>query len=80
MAEDVPIRSSKNGATYAIPTGKDSVVGLRTENIIKLAAIQAAREDRRSLSSLCEKILVDFLSENSYIGPVDGIKPSNSRR
>ena len=52
-------------------SGKDAAIGLRTENHIKLAAMRAAAAERRSVSSLCEKLIVEFLVSEGYLSPED---------
>jgi hypothetical protein len=48
---------------------RTALIGFRVEPAIKEAAEQAAVDDRRSLSSLMEKILVEFLQRRGYLGP-----------
>ena len=48
---------------------RTALIGFRVEPAIKEATEQAAVDDRRSLSSLMEKILVEFLQRRGYLGP-----------
>ena len=74
---DISVRSKSKDATQKVPTGKNALIGLRTEKSIKLAAIRAANQDRRSLSSLCEKLLVDYLCARGYlVSAKDIIRPT----
>jgi predicted HicB family RNase H-like nuclease len=43
-------------------TNRTATIGFRVEPHVKAAAERAAAKDRRSLSSLMEKILIEFLS------------------
>jgi hypothetical protein len=43
-------------------TNRTASIGFRVELHVKEAAERAAAKDRRSLSSLMEKILIEFLS------------------
>lgn len=45
---------------------KTASIGLRTDPEIKEAAEKAAREDRRTLASLVEKALVEYLKKEGY--------------
>jgi hypothetical protein len=60
-------QSEINGANQRASAGKNTTMGIRTENRIKLAAIRAAKADRRSLSSLCEKIMANYLLSRGYL-------------
>lgn len=46
---------------------KNSSLGLRLRSDIKQAAMKAAADDARSLSSLIEKLLFDYLKEKNYL-------------
>jgi len=46
---------------------KTSVVQLRIRPSLKEAAEKAAADDQRSLTSLIEKLLTDFLKKNGYL-------------
>jgi hypothetical protein len=48
---------------------RDATVGLRVDPKVKAAAEKAAADDRRSLSSLIEKALVDYLVRHKYLKP-----------
>ncbi len=48
---------------------KTEAISIRVEPDIKAAAKQAAEEDRRSVASLVEKVLVQYLTENGYLKP-----------
>ena len=42
-------------------------IGFRVEPAVKEAAERAAADDRRSLSSLIEKVLIEFLQRRGYL-------------
>jgi hypothetical protein len=46
---------------------KTAQVNLRMEPSLKLAAEEAARDDHRSLTSLIEKLLIDYLRKRGYL-------------
>ena len=46
---------------------KTAQVNLRMEPSLKAAAEEAARADRRSLTSLIEKLLIDYLRKHGYL-------------
>lgn len=46
---------------------RTSTIGLRVELAVKQAAERAADDDNRSLSSLIEKLLVEFLRRRGYL-------------
>lgn len=46
---------------------KDTAVGVRIAAELKAAAAKAAAADRRSVSSLMEKLLVEYLVEEGYL-------------
>jgi hypothetical protein len=46
---------------------KTSPLGVRLDPEVKSALERAAKEDRRSLSSLIDKILSDWLREHGYL-------------
>ena len=46
---------------------KTASVGLRFSPEVKEAAERAAQADRRSLASLIEKVLVEWLEANAYL-------------
>lgn len=46
---------------------KTAQVNLRIDPILKEAADKAAAEDQRSLTSLIEKLLTDFLKKNGHL-------------
>lgn len=46
---------------------KSAAVGIRIETEIKEALARAAEDDRRTVSSLIEKILADWLREKGYL-------------
>lgn len=48
-------------------TQKSLPVSLRLNPATKVAAEKAAADDQRSLSSLIEKLLTDFLKKNNYL-------------
>lgn len=48
-------------------TPKTLPVSFRLPEAVKAAAEKAAKDDTRSLSSLIEKLLTDFLKKNGYL-------------
>ena len=46
---------------------KEAQVNLRIQPSLKRAAEKAAADDRRSLTSLIEKLLSDYLRKNGYL-------------
>ena len=48
---------------------KDAAIGVRMAGEIKAAAAKAAAAERRSLSSLMEKLLAEFLTAEGYLNP-----------
>ena len=51
----------------AIREPKTAQVNLRLPPSLKAAADRAAADDRRSLTSLIEKLLADYLRERGYL-------------
>lgn len=49
------------------PNPKPLPVSVRLPEAVKAAAEKAAADDTRSLSSLIEKLLTDFLKKNGYL-------------
>lgn len=47
--------------------GKTPSLGIRVQPETKAALEQAAKDDMRSMSSLIEKILVEWLREKGYL-------------
>ena len=54
-------------ASYAVKEPKTATVNLRLQPSLKTAAESAAEEDSRSLTSLIEKILKDYLRANGFL-------------
>jgi hypothetical protein len=54
-------------------------VSFRLPRDIKAAAEKAAADDHRSLSSLIEKALADYLRERGYLPPLQAPKRGKSR-
>lgn len=54
-------------ASYALKERKTATVNLRLQPSLKTAAETAAEEDSRSLTSLIEKILKDYLRANGFL-------------
>lgn len=46
---------------------KDAQVNLRIQPSLKAAAEKAASDDQRSLTSLVEKLLVEYLRKKGYL-------------
>lgn len=46
---------------------KTAAIGIRVEPVIKEAIERAAADDRRTLASLVEKVLVDWLEAKNYL-------------
>jgi len=49
------------------PLARTAAIGIRVEPDIKAAAEKAAAADRRTVASLVEKVLVEYLEENGYL-------------
>ncbi|HNN90716.1 hypothetical protein [Haliangium sp. UPWRP_2] len=47
---------------------KTAAIGVRVDPKIKEAAERAAAEDHRSVASLLEKLLTEYLTEKGYLG------------
>ena len=54
---------------------KDAAIGVRMAGEIKQAAAKAAAADRRSVSSLMEKLLVEYLVSEGYLNTEDDNPP-----
>ncbi len=50
-----------------MPRTKSATLNLRIDPDIKEAAETAAADDRRSLTSLVEKLLIDYLRKRGYL-------------
>lgn len=46
---------------------RTALIGFRVKPAVKQAAERAAAQDRRSLSALIEKILIEFLQQRGYL-------------
>jgi len=46
---------------------KSSAISVRVTDEVKAAAEQAARDDSRSVASLVEKLLADWLRQKGYL-------------
>jgi hypothetical protein len=46
---------------------KNSAISVRVPDSVKAAAEKAAAADSRSVASLVEKLLTDFLKKNGYL-------------
>jgi len=46
---------------------RTEAIGIRVTNDVKAAAIDAALDDNRSVSSLLEKLLIDYLVSQGYV-------------
>lgn len=63
---------------------KDATIGVRLAGETKLAAARAAAADRRSMSSLMEKLLVEYLEAEGFIesggntGKIDHAAPKRT--
>jgi hypothetical protein len=51
---------------------KEAQVNLRLRPTLKAAAEKAAVDDHRSLTSLVEKLLTDYLRKNGYLTEPEG--------
>jgi hypothetical protein len=56
-----------NATTKWVIVGKTPSLGIRVAPDTKAALERAAEEDMRSLSSLVEKILTEWLRDNGYL-------------
>lgn len=50
-----------------MPRKRAATLNLRIEPELKIAAEKAALDDRRSLTSLIEKLLSDYLKKHGYL-------------
>jgi len=50
-----------------MPRTKTATLNLRIEPELKAAAERAATDDRRSVTSLIEKLLAEYLEEHGYL-------------
>lgn len=50
-----------------MPRSKTATLNLRVQPDIKRAAEHAAADDRRSLTALIEKLLIDYLRKGGYL-------------
>jgi hypothetical protein len=57
--------------------GKDATYTLRLDSRVKDALKAAAKKDRRTISSLLEKLIYDYLTKEGYDLPEDGQSPKN---
>ena len=46
---------------------RTAAIGIRVEPPVKAAAEEAAKADRRTLASLLEKILIEWLEERGHL-------------
>ena len=60
-----------NDEKKAVNVLKDKAIGVRVAGEIKVAAAKAAEADRRSISSLMEKLLAEYLYAEGYLDPDD---------
>ena len=60
-------------------SSKDAALALRVQSHIKVAAEQAAHDDHRSVASLLEKILVEFLEAAGYLSEGQPAQPGESK-
>lgn len=58
---------------------KTSALGLRVEPAVKAALEKAAKDDRRSVASLVEKILSEWLEGRGYL-PTDDAAAAGKRK
>jgi hypothetical protein len=58
--------------------GKTPSLGIRVQPETKAALEKAAKDDLRSVSSLVEKVLVDWLRSKGYVAS-DGAKPTKGK-
>lgn len=59
---------------------KDSTYTLRIDSKVKEALKAAARKDHRTVSSLLEKLIFDYLIKEGYDLPEDGQGPKRRKR
>ena len=53
-----------------------AISDLRIDPSLKDVAERAAADDQRSLTSLIEKLLADYLREHGYLALAKGLRPS----
>lgn len=60
---------------------KTPSLGVRVEPDVKQALLRAASDDMRSMSSLIEKILIEWLRDKRYLSkPTSTAEPSTQKR
>lgn len=50
---------------------RSAALSVRVEPAVKMAIAKAAKEDRRTIASLIEKVLVEWLRERGHLKPTD---------
>jgi hypothetical protein len=60
-------RTSANNRNQGRTLTRTAAIGIRVEPEIKAAAEKAAKEDRRTVASLVEKVLVEHLENAGYL-------------
>jgi hypothetical protein len=61
------MEKERKAASYTVKEPKTATVNLRLQPSLKTAAEAAADDDSRSLTSLIEKILKDYLRANGFL-------------
>jgi len=70
FANDVIAQISANIRSGVYTMARSAAIGIRVEPEIKAAAERVAAKDRRTLASLVEKVLVEWLEANGHLsGP-----------
>ena len=59
---------------------KDATYTLRLDSKVKEALKAAAKRDRRTISSLLEKLIYDYLTKEGYDLPENGQSPKRRKR
>lgn len=64
-----------------MPRQKSALVGLRIDPAVKEAAQRAAADDSRTLTSLIEKLVIDYCRERGYLPPAEPpLKPRSAEK
>jgi predicted HicB family RNase H-like nuclease len=69
----------KSAAVAEMIQRRSAQFNMRIDPVLKEAAEEAAADDRRSLSSLVEKLLTDYCRERGFLKP-DGRLPGRKGR
>jgi hypothetical protein len=75
--QDTPVKRS---SLEDVGMARTANIGVRVEPALKEAAEKAAAADHRSVASLLEKLLTEYLEQNGFVGPPRSSRGSGSPR